>query len=651
MFGYLTASFLIVGLSFRSVVAGTSVSGPRSTADGVAPVVTEVDSTGHVPLFNFETLQLTEEGLSQLDKNTSALFQFDNSDEATDELERRSSRSCKVFPGDFLWPSDIFWDIFNWVLGNDALIKTVPLASPCYNGAYYNAAKCATLYANWTNSIIHMNDPTSMMSPVYQGLTCEATLDPTKTCTLGAFPYYAVNATQVYQIQLAVNFARVTNIRLVVKNTGHDFSGKSGGAGALSIWTHNLKDIQYIPHYAAAGTNYKGPAFKAGAGVQAFEIYEEAYKRGLVVVGGEGVTVGVMGGYIQGGGHSPLSSLHGMASDQVLSMEVVTPDGRFVTADFKQNTELFWALRGGGGSTFGVVTSVTIKAYPDLPVTASTFSFKVGGNITSENFWKGFRLFLDHFPSLSAKGIYAYWFILSGSTTPTFLMQPFWAPGKTLDETNALLAPWFAQLNALNITFTPKTIHYDSHYTGWKESFPREAVSKTHVCTGSRLWPKQNWKTAKHLDDTFNAVKTSSINGLTIIGFIIDPNLKNGGNTVSAVNPAWRNTYSHMLQSVNWAEGASAEVQLATRQNFTFGHMQRWRDLSPGAGSYLGESDILEPNFQQSFYGSAYDRLLALKKKLDPKHVFFAQTAVGSENWKVVTENGLPSGNGRLCRV
>ena len=131
-----------------------------------------------------------------------------------------------------------------------------------------------------------------------------------------------------------------------------------------------------------------------------------------------------MGGYVQGGGHSPLSSIYGMASDQVLSMEVVTPDGRFVTADFVQNTELFWALRGGGGSTFGVVTSVTIKAYPDLPVTASTFSFTVGGNITAENFWKGVRLYLDYFPSLSAQGIYAYWFILSGVTNPTFLMQP-----------------------------------------------------------------------------------------------------------------------------------------------------------------------------------------------------------------------------------
>lgn len=127
-----------------------------------------------------------------------------------------------------------------------------------------------------------------MMSPVYQGLTCQVTTDPTQNCTLGAFPYYAVNVSSVFQVQLAVNFARSFNLRLVIKNTGHDFSGKSGGAGALSIWTHNLKEVEYIEEYSGADSGYHGPAFKAGAGVQAFEIYKEAYARGLLVVGGEG---------------------------------------------------------------------------------------------------------------------------------------------------------------------------------------------------------------------------------------------------------------------------------------------------------------------------------------------------------------------------
>lgn len=114
-------------------------------------------------------------------------------------------------------------------------------------------------------------------------------MNPSGSCTLGAFPYYAVNVSSVYQVQLAVNFARNTGIRLVVKNTGHDFSGKSGGAGALSIWTHNLKDVKYFSKFSAAGTNWKGSAFKVGAGLQAFELYKEADARGLVVVGGEGM--------------------------------------------------------------------------------------------------------------------------------------------------------------------------------------------------------------------------------------------------------------------------------------------------------------------------------------------------------------------------
>lgn len=68
-----------------------------------------------------------------------------------------------------------------------------------------------------------------------------------------------------------------------------------------------------------------------------------------MVVGGEGLTVGYTGGYLQGGGHSPLSSILGMGADHVLEIEVVTGDGRFVTASSSQNSDLFWAIRGGGG--------------------------------------------------------------------------------------------------------------------------------------------------------------------------------------------------------------------------------------------------------------------------------------------------------------
>jgi hypothetical protein len=103
-------------------------------------------------------------------------------------------------------------------------------------------------------------------------------------CTHGGSPVYAVNVSSVNQIQLAVNFARNANLRLVIKNTGHCYLGKSNGAGALSVWTHNLKDIQFYKQLDIPG--YSGPALKVGAGVTVREVYEAADRNGVSALGG-----------------------------------------------------------------------------------------------------------------------------------------------------------------------------------------------------------------------------------------------------------------------------------------------------------------------------------------------------------------------------
>ncbi len=136
------------------------------------------------------------------------------------------------------------------------------------------------------------------------------------------------------------------NIRLNVRNTGHDFADKGLGAGALSIWTHNLNTLQYISNYGPASN---GPAFKLGSGVLTEDVYKSAEANGVTAVGGECRTVGIAGGYSAGGGHSPLSSAVGLAADQILSLEVVLPCGKFVTVDANHYPDLYWALRGGGG--------------------------------------------------------------------------------------------------------------------------------------------------------------------------------------------------------------------------------------------------------------------------------------------------------------
>jgi FAD/FMN-containing dehydrogenase len=104
-----------------------------------------------------------------------------------------------------------------------------------------------------------------------------------ETCTLGAYPEYAVKVTNVAQIQLAINFVRATNMRLVIKNTGHCYLGKSTGAGALSLWMHNMDQIDFISQYEGPG--YSGPAIKVSAGVNVRKVYETADKNGVTVLG------------------------------------------------------------------------------------------------------------------------------------------------------------------------------------------------------------------------------------------------------------------------------------------------------------------------------------------------------------------------------
>lgn len=202
------------------------------------------------------------------------------------------------------------------------------------------------------------------------------------------------------------------------RNTGHDLIGRSAGAGSLSIWTHWLKDFEFVPQYKIG--EYRGMAARVGTGIESWEMFAHMSTHNMTTVVAGGYTVGAYGGWIQGGGHSALASKYGLGADQALSIQVVTADGRFVTADPTQNTDLFFALRGGGGSkknhpiitkleyelansrilgTFGVVTSLVVKAHPPTTVLSSTIAYSVGGGFNvpvpgdTEKFWTGFDLY------------------------------------------------------------------------------------------------------------------------------------------------------------------------------------------------------------------------------------------------------------------
>lgn len=108
----------------------------------------------------------------------------------------------------------------------------------------------------------------------------------------------------------------------------------------------------------------KQAAVTFGGGMTAQQLNAELKKSGLYTVGAAHPAVSVAGGWSQAGGHSWLSSEYGLGADNILEYKVVTADGKLTIANAVSNPDLFWAMRGGGGGTWGVVVEATIRAFP-----------------------------------------------------------------------------------------------------------------------------------------------------------------------------------------------------------------------------------------------------------------------------------------------
>jgi hypothetical protein len=366
---------------------------------------------------------------------------------------------CRCFPGDPCWPSTSQWNAFNTSVGG-RLIRTVPLASPCHTTGpvAFDQGKCDAIKAAWTVPTTHVETSHSIMAPFFANESCEAFTPPSAQCVIGAYVQYAVDARSVADYQRTINFARDKNIRLVIRNTGHDWLGKSSGSGALALWTHNLKETNVLDYRSPS---YSGKALKVGAGVQLMDAFKAAKARGLVTVGGTCPTVGLAGGYTQGAGHGLSVSKFGLGADQALEWEVVTADGVFRKASPTENPDLYWALAGGGGGTYAAVWSLTVKAYPDGKTSAANLTFSAAG-ISSDTFYSGIEAYVKQLGPVLDAGATSTWL----NSNDTFILSPAVGVGLTKAKMDSLHKPVLDKLKALGINysrFLSHSVKMDGH--------------------------------------------------------------------------------------------------------------------------------------------------------------------------------------------
>jgi FAD binding domain len=310
----------------------------------------------------------------------------------------------------------------------------------------------------------------------------------------------------------------------------HSYIGKSTGAGSIGIWTHNMKSIEIVDYKSP---HYTGKAMKMGAGVQGFEAYAAADAQGFRVVGGECPTVGLAGGYTQGGGHSAIASKHGLAADQTLEWEVVDGTGKYLKASRTENSDLFWALSGGGGGTYGVVMSMTSKVHKDTPVSGANLTFTSQG-ISKDVFYQAVSAYHATLPALVDAGVMSIELL----TSSFFAIGPLTAPGIPASELRQLITPYLNILEQLGINYTMAVLQFPTYLQQFKAmQFPVQVGTAQY---GGRLIPRS---VVKNNNEALTSVaRYINENGGAFVGVGLNVSKAVAGNVYNAVNPAWRET-------------------------------------------------------------------------------------------------------------
>jgi hypothetical protein len=363
--------------------------------------------------------------------------------------------------------------------------------------------------------------------------------------------------------------------------------------------------------------------------------------------------VGCIGGWTQGGGHSPASRDHGLGADQLLEAQVVLATGEIVTANACENSDLYFALRGGGGGTYGVVVSGTVKVYPSTPVVAQTLAIAPLTDANIPEFMDALAVIYSSYPDLNDGGYSGYgsWSVQSYASVfgdfTTGLQHAIAVFNQSLSSAQKIFEPVAAQLQNYNGSLFISTAYYSlPSYAAYYSSFSgtQQAVG-SNAALGSRLLDRQ----ALSQSPTGLRTMLNITAGLT--GQFTSNNicLVSGGQVFidssdpySGVNPAWRTSYVHNIVARGWVPGTDAATQQAIHDDITFTKVGAMRDLAPNTGSYMNEADRLDPLFLQDFYGENLAKLQAVKMKYDPLGIFYCPTCVGSESWHM-------DYTGRLC--
>ena len=412
-------------------------------------------------------------------------------------------------------------------------------------------------------------------------------------------PAGVVSVANIADVRHTVDWARTNGVGIVPRGGGHSYAGFSVGPGLVM-------DLRGLNALSANGST--GLVTAAGGAAMA-AVHAALRPHAMAFALGNGSDVGI-GGLTLGGGSAAVSRKFGLTADALVRTEIVTADGQLLTCDAGENSDLFWACRGGGGGNFGVNVSFTFQARPvsdvstclllwdraDAPKVLSVlqeiaapdeFSVRLGVSTTGSDV------------VVSAVGLY-----LGPASELRQLLDPVLVVAKPVQEDIADRTYWEANDYLLHETSAGAFAARTNFAT---ESLPDEAIA-------TMLSWIDRWPGSANPDG----------GGFAMFGW--------GGeiNRVAATDTAFIHRDASWLLSfdTSWADSDDAAVVDANLR-----WLSGMRDaLSPyvSDGAYQNFIDPDLDDWRTAYYGVNYPRLVAIKQRVDPDRLFTFAQAIGS---------------------
>ncbi|KAI1498311.1 hypothetical protein F5X99DRAFT_412209 [Biscogniauxia marginata] len=548
------------------------------------------------------------------------------------------------------------WRNFN-ISVKGRLYRSTPLALPCfsiYNGqpTEVDEEMCSTIRLNYTTAQFRVEEPSAYMNLqselCWSDPTDQCVLDntaspvpkpqPGLSCNQGSVPSYHVEVEEASDIAFAFAFAKAHGVPLVVKNSGHDYMTRSSQKRSLALWVHKLNGIRFHEGFvleACSQNMSAGRAVTAGTGASSGDVIAFASEHRSTFIGGYSPTVAVSGGWVLGAGHSVLSPVYGLGVDRVVQYKIVTPDGVVRVANKCQHADLFWALRGGGGGTFGVVLEATHRLEPSISVAVANITLP--SNITADTSMKWIELMARESLSWGKQG----W---GGHAAGLYLtyMNPLPAianhsdGGSTAQRSMEKATEFALSIGGTSIVeILPDFIDVWNKYV--VPGSPRTA-GQVRVLS-SRLLPQILFETDEGIGKLMNFIAAARDLGFDPRRFYCPVDTPFVADTVAdhessgtSVHPAWYHSLWSMANSISIYWNASYADRLQNLTALAKVTMLAEELTGTEGGTYPNEANPFTQNWRESWWGDNYPRLLEIKQKFDPDRLLECWKCVGFED-------------------